>query len=78
MTKRPLTPLPPLAGSATTSDDEDLWDVRRASKHLGMSTHWTYRAVAAGTLPHRKIGAAVRFVPGEIRAWLDNQRGKPK
>ena len=39
-----------------------------------MSKHWVYRAVAAGIIPYRKIGAAIRFVPAEIKAWADARR----
>jgi predicted DNA-binding transcriptional regulator AlpA len=50
----------------------------RAAEFLSMSKHLVYRAVAAGTIPYRKIGAAIRFVPGEINAWADARRaGSP-
>ena len=57
-----------------TPVDELLWDVDRAAEYLGMSKHWVYRAVAAGALPHRKIGASVRFMPSELRSWANRQQ----
>ena len=54
--------------------DDHLWDVLRTAEFLSMSKHWVYRAVAAGTIPYRKIGAAIRFVPAEIKAWADGRR----
>lgn len=54
--------------------DEHLWDVLRTAEFLSMSKHWVYRAVAAGIIPYRKIGAAIRFVPAEIKAWADARR----
>jgi excisionase family DNA binding protein len=58
-------------------EDEDLWDVARAAQYLGLSRHWVYKAVASGTIPYRKIGAAVRFVPAEIKAWALGERNTP-
>ncbi len=54
--------------------DDALWDVLRTARFLSMSRHWVYKAVAAGTIPYRKIGAAIRFVPAEIRTWADSSR----
>jgi len=56
-----------------TITDEDLWDVARAARFLGMSVSWTYRAAENGVLPYRRIGSGLRFVPTERRAWVNAQ-----
>ncbi len=53
--------------------DEDLWDVARAAQFLGMSVSWTYRAAETGVLPYRRIGSRLRFVPAELRSWVQAQ-----
>jgi predicted DNA-binding transcriptional regulator AlpA len=53
--------------------DEDLWNVARAARFLGMSTHWVYRAAERGDLPYRKIGSRLRFLPGELRTWAQGR-----
>jgi predicted DNA-binding transcriptional regulator AlpA len=66
-----------LPSPRTTGSDDELWDIRRACAFLGMSKYWMYRAVAAGKVPHRKIGSAIRFIPAELRAWALRQPGSP-
>ncbi len=65
----------PASQSARMLDDEDLWDVGRAAQFLGVSRSWLYHRTEAGELPYRKIGALLRFVPAELRAWVDAQTG---
>ncbi len=66
----------PMSRSARMLDDEDLWDVARAARFLGVSRSWLYHRTEAGELPYRKIGALLRFVPAELRAWVDAQMGR--
>jgi excisionase family DNA binding protein len=47
-----------------------LRDVAWVAEFLGVSKSWVYQAVAAGRLPCVRIGAAVRFDPNVIRAWV--------
>ncbi len=54
--------------------DEALWKPKRTAEFLGMSVHWVYRSAERGELPYRKIGASLRFIPAEIRAWVDQSR----
>ena len=54
---------------------ESLWTVSDAANFLRMSRDWVYRAAERGDLPYRKVGANLRFVPSELRAWLDEQVG---
>jgi excisionase family DNA binding protein len=56
--------------------DEDLWDVARAAQFLSMSVSWTYRAAENGVLPYRRIGSRLRFVPSELRAWVNAQAAR--
>jgi excisionase family DNA binding protein len=41
---------------------------------LSMSTSWVYKEAEAGRLPCVRIGAALRFRPDEIRAFLEGER----
>jgi len=61
------TPLPP---------DNELWDVHVAARFLGRSVSWIYHKAEDGTLPVKRLGGwGLRFVPGELRAWVE--RGAP-
>jgi excisionase family DNA binding protein len=52
-----------------------LWDAADVARFLSMSRSWVYRAVEADTLPCIRIGAAVRFDPSAIKAWLRGEKG---
>ncbi|HEY3451681.1 MAG TPA: helix-turn-helix domain-containing protein [Myxococcales bacterium] len=54
--------------------EENLWTVARVAKFLDLSTCWVYRAAERDELPVLRIGAALRFDPAEIRAWLKGRR----
>jgi predicted DNA-binding transcriptional regulator AlpA len=58
-----LPPLPP---------DDELWDVRAAARFLKRSVSWVYHRAEDGTLPVRRLGGwGLRFIPGELRAWVE-------
>jgi predicted DNA-binding transcriptional regulator AlpA len=60
-------PLPP---------DNELWDVHAAARYLGRSVSWVYHKAEDGTLPVKRLGGwGLRFVPGELRAWVE--KGAP-
>lgn len=40
---------------------------------LGVSISWVRKRSADGTLPHRKVGRYLRFIPSEIDAWVEKQ-----
>jgi excisionase family DNA binding protein len=54
---------------------ENLWDVSELAGFLKVSRSWVYQSVAAGNVPVIRIGAALRFEPGAIRAWMRGERG---
>ena len=62
--------------SADEIETADLWDVRRAAKYLAKSATWVYREAESGRLPFRRIGRTLRFIPSELRAWVQAQPGK--
>ena len=41
----------------------------------GVGVDLIYKMSAAGTLPHFRIGSAVRYDPKDICEWLDVQKG---
>ena len=61
--KARLPPLPP---------DDELWDVRAAARYLKRSVSWVYHRAEDGTLPVRRLGGwGLRFIPSEVRAWVE-------
>src|SRR5512133_4357626 len=57
-----VAPLPP---------DNELWDVHAAARFLKRSVSWVYHRVEDGTLPVKRLaGWGVRFIPAELRAWV--------
>ena len=52
--------------------DNELWDVRAAARFLKRSVSWVYHRAEDGTLPVKRLGGwGLRFVPGELRAWVE-------
>lgn len=51
-----------------------LWTVAETAAYLRLSRSFVYKASNAGTLPCLRIGAAVRFDPGAVRAWAHGER----
>ena len=63
-------PLPP---------DGELWDVHAAAGFLKRSVSWVYHRVEDGTLPARRLaGWGVRFIPAELRAWVETGGAGPR
>lgn len=51
-----------------------LIDIYEASDLLGLKVSWLRKAVFRKSIPHRKIGSMVRFVPKELKEWVDSSR----
>lgn len=49
---------------------EHLWDVGETAAFIRKSCRGVYKMVERRQIPYLKIGAAVRFDPAEIRAWV--------
>lgn len=61
---RPPAALPP---------DDELWDVHAAARFLKRSVSWVYHRAEDGSLPVRRLGGwGLRFIPGELRAWVES------
>lgn len=54
---------------------EALWDVGTLAEYLSVSRSWVYQSAAAGTIPCIRLGAALRFEPAAIQAWLNGEHG---
>jgi predicted DNA-binding transcriptional regulator AlpA len=64
---RPASPLP---------HDSELWDVHAAARFLKRSVSWVYHRAEDGTLPVKRLaGWGVRFIPSELRAWVEEGGG---
>ena len=55
---------------------EPLWLVDQVARFLGVSKYWVYRQAESGLLPYRKIGGNLRFIPDELRRWVETQPGR--
>jgi excisionase family DNA binding protein len=53
---------------------EGLWTVDEVASFLSMSKSWVYKAAETGTLPCVRVGAALRFVPEDIRGFVSRLR----
>ena len=61
------------AGESPLPPDNELWDVHAAARFLRRSVSWVYHKAEDGTLPVKRIGGwGVRFIPGELRAWVES------
>ena len=54
---------------------ENLWTWRDVAAFLRIGRNAVYEMAANRDLPSLRVGSRVRFVPEEIRAWLEGQRG---
>jgi hypothetical protein len=67
------------AGEAQLPPDNELWDVRAAARFLRRSVSWVYHKAEDGTLPVKRLdGWGVRFIPGELRAWVAGGASRPR
>ena len=57
--------------------DEAFISPKQLAEKTGLPRSWIYSAAERGTIPHRKIGKYVLFVPSEIRLWLEERRRGP-
>ena len=53
--------------------NEPLWTIPDVARHLRVSERTIRRWVSEGRIPFRRVGAQIRFRPGEIAEWVENQ-----
>jgi hypothetical protein len=76
--KTPTAPLAEAAGRpgrlpVALPPDDELWDVHAAARFLKRSVSWVYHRAENGSLPVRRLGGwGLRFIPGELRAWVES------
>ena len=64
-------PVPANGGQAQLPPDNELWDVHAAARFLRRSVSWVYHKAEDGTLPVTRLGGwGLRFIPGDLRAWV--------
>ncbi len=57
---------------------ESLLTPKEVAAWLKMSLVWVYKQTEKGLLPFHRVGEAIRFDPGEIRAYLNNRKDLKK
>jgi predicted DNA-binding transcriptional regulator AlpA len=63
-------------GEGELPPDNELWDVHAAARFLKRSVSWVYHKAEDGTLPVRRLGGwGIRFIPAELRAWVESGGG---
>jgi len=68
---------PTIVPASSLPPDNELWDVRAAARFLKRSVSWVYHKAEDGTLPVKRLGGwGVRFIPTELRAWVERQHRK--
>lgn len=55
-------------------EDEPLWTVDHVAAYLSIHRNSVYKMARSGKIPARRIGHDWRFLPAEIKSWLDNRR----
>lgn len=59
-----------LLSASAQQGRQALISVGDVAQWLGVSKKWVYRKVAAGSIPHVRVGSLLRFNPILIEAWL--------
>lgn len=59
-----------MSGAGATAPAEPLWNVAQVAAFLSMSRQWVYKQAELGKLPCVRFGAALRFRPEAVRAYL--------
>lgn len=57
--------------------DDRLYDVPAAAAVLGMSQWWLYDQVAAGHVPHHRLGRRIRISGRQLREFLEGRIVRP-
>jgi predicted DNA-binding transcriptional regulator AlpA len=76
--ERSSNPVDARRAGAQLPPDNELWDVHAVARFLKRSVSWVYHRAEDGTLPVKRIGGwGLRFIPAELRAWVDAS-GEPR
>lgn len=51
-----------------------LWSAKDSAKALAICEKTLWRMTKAGKIPCVRIGAAVRYCPKELAAWIESQK----
>ena len=51
-----------------------LWKPPQAAKALNMGARKLWSLTAAKLIPHVRVGRLVRYVPDDLRAWIESQK----
>jgi excisionase family DNA binding protein len=57
---------------------DDLWDVKAAASHLGLSVRTVYQLARDGRIPSIRLGGRWRFRPVDLDSWLESHARGPR
>ena len=57
-----------------TTQFEPLLTINEVADVLGISRSQVYLMLRRGELPYTRVGERIRFVPAELREYLDQQK----
>ncbi|GAB4278941.1 MAG: hypothetical protein Kow0056_11710 [Coriobacteriia bacterium] len=52
---------------------DELWDIKRLARYLGLSERTVYEKVRSGEIPAVRVGRRWRFQPRDIEQWLESK-----
>lgn len=53
--------------------DDALWKVPDVADFLNVSQQTIRRRIKAGAIPYLRVGGLIRFVPSDVREWVEQQ-----
>lgn len=52
---------------------DELWDVGDVARYLKVSGSTVRERVRAGSIPSKRVGRFIRFIPDDVRQWVESQ-----
>ena len=59
------------AGQTSSLFDNPLWDIHKTSQMLSVAEKTLRDWVHKRRIPFKKVGKLIRFIPSEIRHWIE-------
>jgi excisionase family DNA binding protein len=56
-----------------STEDEDLWTTRRTMRYLGVKREKLKNLMRLRDLPYKRFGNEYRFIPEQVKSWVNAQ-----